>query len=198
MQEEFTIHDVSCYEVLLIACTAEHHVSHMLMCLSCCVSLSSCGAYTAFIWTLQLSNHNVQMVPQNGIFACSGSAQLIEDVALVAEAAAKKHEDNKCSLVDSGCATQLVEGLRIEEVSQSSSAVQAVCACLKSLTTADDPKPAASRYICPVCPCTQFFAYLSGCNTVSAGAASAFACKPPCLPVPVACLSWLAVFQTCL
>ncbi|KAL3155515.1 hypothetical protein ABBQ38_011067 [Trebouxia sp. C0009 RCD-2024] len=75
----------------------------------------------------------------------SSSAQLIEDVALVAEAAAKKHEDNKCSLVDSGCASQLVEGLRTEEVAASSSAVQAVCACLKSLTTADDPKPAASR-----------------------------------------------------
>lgn len=75
----------------------------------------------------------------------AGSFELIEDVALVAEAAAKKHEDNKCSLVDSGCASQLVEGLRTEEVATSSSAVQAVCACLKSLTTADDPKPAASR-----------------------------------------------------
>ena len=78
---------------------------------------------------------------------------MIEDVARVAEAAAKKHEDNKCSLMDSGCASQLVEGLRMEEVSQSSSAVQALCACLKSLTTADDPKPAASRYNCPALPC---------------------------------------------
>lgn len=98
------------------------------------------------------------------MFASSGSAQVIEDVALVAEAAAKKHEDNKCSLVDSGCASQLVEGLRTEEVSQSSSAVQAVCACLKSLTTADDPKPAASRYNCHVWPCSQCFAHVSGCN----------------------------------
>lgn len=70
----------------------------------------------------------------------------------MAEAAARKHEDNKCSLVDSGCASQLVEGLRTEQVRQSSSAVQAVCACLKSLTTADDPKPAASRYPFPPRP----------------------------------------------
>ena len=87
--------------------------------------------------------HVLQHVPK--IDASAGSVQLIEDVALVAEAAAKKHEDNKCSLVDSGCASQLVEGLRTEEVAASSSAVQAVCACLKSVTTADDPKPAASR-----------------------------------------------------
>ena len=72
-------------------------------------------------------------------------AQRIEKVALVAEAAAKKHEDNKCSLVDSGCATLLVEGLRSRAVSSSPDAVQAVCGCLKSLTTADDPRPAASR-----------------------------------------------------
>ncbi len=70
---------------------------------------------------------------------------MIEDAALVAEAAAKKHEDNKCSLVDCGCATQLVEGLRSEAVSSNPGAVQAVCGCLKSLTTADDPRPAASR-----------------------------------------------------
>ena len=55
-----------------------------------------------------------------------GSAQLIEDAALVAEAAAKKHEDNRCGLVDSGCASQLVEGLWTQEVSQSCSAVQGV------------------------------------------------------------------------
>jgi hypothetical protein len=73
-------------------------------------------------------------------------AQLIEHVALVAEAAAKKHEDNKCSLVDSGCASQLVEGLRFGAVSSSPAAVQAVCGCLRSLTTADDPNPAASRW----------------------------------------------------
>ncbi|DBA96893.1 TPA: hypothetical protein ACH3X3_013048 [Trebouxia sp. C0006] len=75
----------------------------------------------------------------------TGDAQLIEHVALVAEAAAKKHEDNKCSLVDSGCASQLVEGLRSGAVSSSLAAVKAVCGCLRSLTTADDPRPAASR-----------------------------------------------------
>ncbi|KAL0024893.1 hypothetical protein WJX77_000671 [Trebouxia sp. C0004] len=75
----------------------------------------------------------------------TGDAQLIEHVALVAEAAAKKHEDNKCSLVDSGCASRLVEGLRSGAVSSSPAAVQAVCDCLRSLTTADDPRPAASR-----------------------------------------------------
>ena len=107
------------------------------------------------------------------LVASLGSAELIGDVALVAEAAAKKHEDNKCSLVDSGCASQLVEGLRTEEVSQSCSAVQAVCACLKSLTTADDPKPAASRYNCPVWPCPHLFASISGCNSISAQSACA-------------------------
>ena len=75
----------------------------------------------------------------------AGNAALVEHVALVAEAAAKKHEDNKCVLVDSGCASRLVEGLRSEAVSSSPAAVQAVCGCLKSLTTADDPRPAASR-----------------------------------------------------
>ena len=75
----------------------------------------------------------------------TGSAQVVESVGLVAEAAAKKHEDNKCSLVDSGCATQLVEGLRCEAVASCPGAIQAVCGCLKSLTTADDPRPAASR-----------------------------------------------------
>ena len=90
----------------------------------------------------------------------AGNAELVTAAALVAEAAAKKHEDNKCSLVDSGCATQLIEGLRHEAVSSSPASVQAVCACLKSLTTADDPRPAASRcvtslspvsYCCPSC-----------------------------------------------
>ena len=113
----------------------------------------------------------------------------------MAEAAAKKHEDNKCSLVDSGCASQLVEGLRTEEVSQSSSAVQAVCACLKSLTTADDPKPAASRCGCPVGPCIQCFASVFHlAATAPLHNPSVLVSLPVCLS-SVARLSWLAVSE---
>lgn len=149
---------MSYYEVLLIA------YIWSAKCACACHAVSLCHPVVHTVYTSGRCSLPITVSRwfcKKSFVASSGSAQLIVEVAMVAEAAAKKHEDNKCSLVDSGCASQLVECLRTEEVSQSSSAVQAVCACLKSLTTADDPKPAASRYLCP---CSQFFASVSGCD----------------------------------
>lgn len=83
------------------------------------------------------------------IKACVGSAgncEIVEAVALVAEAASKKHEGNKCSVVDCACAELLIEALQQPAVATSNGAVQAICGCLKSLTTADDARPVTSRW----------------------------------------------------
>lgn len=79
----------------------------------------------------------------------AGDAEVVEAVAAAAEAASRKHEGNKCNVVDSACAELLIEALQQPAVATSAGAVQAICGCLKSLTTADDARPVTSR--CSFC-----------------------------------------------
>ena len=68
----------------------------------------------------------------------------MEATAATLAAACTKHEENKCSAVDSGSCSMLVAALR---QAPDAGAVRAVCALVRSVTTADDPRPPASRYV---------------------------------------------------
>ena len=68
---------------------------------------------------------------------------MVEAAAATLAAACTKHEENKCSAVDSGSCSMLVAALR---QAPDAGAVRAVCALVRSVTTADDPRPPASRY----------------------------------------------------
>ena len=67
----------------------------------------------------------------------------MEAAAATLAAACTKHEENKCSAVDSGSCSMLVAALR---QAPDAGAVRAVCALVRSVTTADDPRPPASRH----------------------------------------------------
>lgn len=75
--------------------------------------------------------------------AAAGQPSLVKAAAATLAAACTKHEENKCSAVDSGSCSMLVASLR---QTPDAGAVRAVCALVRSVTTADDPRPPASRY----------------------------------------------------
>lgn len=74
--------------------------------------------------------------------ASSSQPSLVKAAAATLAAACTKHEENKCSAVDSGSCSMLVASLR---QTPDAGAVRAVCALVRSVTTADDPRPPASR-----------------------------------------------------
>ncbi|KAK9808657.1 hypothetical protein WJX72_001431 [[Myrmecia] bisecta] len=72
-----------------------------------------------------------------------GNSNVVGAAATVASTAASGHEENKCRCIDAGLADRLVAA--VKEGSASAAAIQAICAAIRSFTTADDERPAASR-----------------------------------------------------
>lgn len=68
---------------------------------------------------------------------------VVEAIARVAAAAATKHEGSKCAFVDEGFGGLATRALTAGSLPDS--AVIAICAALRSFTTADDERSAASK-----------------------------------------------------
>jgi hypothetical protein len=89
-----------------------------------------------------------------------------------AEAAAAKHEGNKCAFMDAAAHQHLLNRLRdgrlwsCKAAVERRTAVVAVCGALRSFATADDPKPATSR--CVPYPNNTVFK-LTGCDMPPCG-----------------------------
>ena len=81
-----------------------------------------------------------------------GSGEVIGAAAAAIEAAAAKHEDNKCAFVDAGVHMRLISagvasgGPGAGELDPPlPSALAAICNALRSFATADDLRPSTSR-----------------------------------------------------
>ena len=74
---------------------------------------------------------------------CAGDSLVVEAAAACIQAAATKHEANKCAFVDSGVAALLIAAARVPD--QAPGALAAICGALRSFATADDARPSTSR-----------------------------------------------------
>ena len=67
----------------------------------------------------------------------------MEATSACAEAAAAKHEGNKCACVDGGLPALLIKSAR--QPALGADALVGICAALRSFATADDARPTTSR-----------------------------------------------------
>ena len=86
-----------------------------------------------------------------------GTGDVIGASAAAIEAAASKHENNKCAFVDAGVHMRLISAAAVasgspnggpgagEPVPPPPSALGAICGALRSFATADDLRPSTSR-----------------------------------------------------
>ena len=74
---------------------------------------------------------------------CVGNMDIATLVARSAEAAATMHEEGKCVCMDCGLGALLVT--TAQNCALTEAAAAAVAGALRAFTTADDPKPPASR-----------------------------------------------------
>ena len=75
---------------------------------------------------------------------CAGNMDIATLVARSAEAAATMHEEGKCVCMDCGLAALLVT--TAQDSTLTAAAAAAVAGAFRTFTTADDPKPPASRW----------------------------------------------------
>lgn len=100
---------------------------------------------------------------------CAGDSAVVEAAAACIQAAAAKHEGNKCAFMDGGVAGPLIAAARAPD--QAPGALVAICGALRSFATADDARPSTSRWV-----------LLGSCrhdnSSVLKGALAPMSCKP--------------------